>query len=258
VELYNQSSYFYATSWDNPRVVAERLDRMMAARPNLILIVVTPLDIERAAFGLPNRLVFGASHAKGWKQVRAMLSEEARANIEQQLLDKSRAIFALRHFLYESESEFMKSSLMRENEDDFLKSQLSDQWLQHLQLFDSYAGAIEARAKNAGIPFVVVLVPDRVQATMIGTGVWPAGYDPYSLGERLRSITTRQGGTYIDILPGFRGIPDVWQCYFPVDGHPNAEGHAAIARLIAKELASGAVPGLISASGQSVTLRQER
>ena len=77
---------------------------------------------------------------------------------------------------------------------------------------------------------------------MISLGKWPAGYDPYKLGEEVRAIVTSHGGAYIDILPDFRTVPDPEQYYYPIDNHPDARGHAIIADMLAKELTSGAVP----------------
>ena len=75
-------------------------------------------------------------------------------------------------------------------------------------------------------------------------GEWPAGFNPYKLDDELRAIITSHGGTYVDILPGFRDVPNAEQYYLPLDGHPTAEGHAVIAGLLAKALTSGAVPEL--------------
>jgi hypothetical protein len=79
---------------------------------------------------------------------------------------------------------------------------------------------------------------------MISTREWPAGFDPYKMDNELRTIVVNHGGTYIDILPDYRNIPNPAQGYLPVDGHPNAEGHAMISRMLAEELTNGAIPAL--------------
>ena len=79
---------------------------------------------------------------------------------------------------------------------------------------------------------------------MISMGQWPSGYDPYNIDKELRGIITAHGGIYIDILPEFRTLPNPEQYYYPVDGHPDARGHAIIAKFMARELTSGSVPAL--------------
>jgi hypothetical protein len=76
------------------------------------------------------------------------------------------------------------------------------------------------------------------------------------LSDEVRSIVVRHGATYADIVPGYRGIPNPEQGYFPKDGHPNANGHATISRLIARELTSGAVPALRAVSGPQDILKK--
>jgi len=107
---------------------------------------------------------------------------------------------------------------------------------------------MELRAKVAGVPLVIAHAPDRVRAAMISSGEWPAGYDPYNLDRELRSIVESHGGTYIDILPGFRTVPNAEQYYFPVDGHPDSQGHAIISELLARELTKGIAPALKAVS----------
>jgi hypothetical protein len=98
----------------------------------------------------------------------------------------------------------------------------------------------------------------RPQAAILSTGSWPAGYDPYKLGNELRTITTSHGGIYIDILPGFREIPNSEQLYFPVDGHPTADGHAVISSLLAKELTNGSIPALKTATASQAELEKQK
>jgi hypothetical protein len=75
-------------------------------------------------------------------------------------------------------------------------------------------------------------------------GNWPVNIDPFSLDNELRSIVVSHGGTYIDVLPAYRDIPDAEMGYFPVDGHLNSLGNSTMSELLAKELTSGAVPAL--------------
>jgi hypothetical protein len=93
---------------------------------------------------------------------------------------------------------------------------------------------------------------------MISMVEWPAGYDPYKLDNELRTIITRHGGTYIDILPDYRNIPNAEQGFLPVDGHPNAGGHATITRLLARRLTDGSIPALRITTQPQAGLEQNK
>jgi hypothetical protein len=159
-------------------------------------------------------------------------------------------LILLRHFLWKSQSLFVQDNLR--GGDTFLMAEPDAELQNRLQQFDGYAAEIEAKARAESVPLVAVLLPSRFQGAMISMGEWPAGYDPYKGSDELRAIIVSHGGTYIDILPYFRTIPNPEQYYFPVDGHPDAGGHAIISRLIAKELTSGSIPALRAAAQPQV------
>jgi hypothetical protein len=126
----------------------------------------------------------------------------------------------------------------------FLRAEPDAEWRQRLGSFDAYAADVERRANIAGVPLVAVLIPNRAQAAMISMDEWPPGYDPYKLGEEVRSIITDHGGTYLDMLKDFRTIPNPEQYYFPVDGHLNAAGQPIVTKVLANELTTGGLPEL--------------
>ena len=86
----------------------------------------------------------------------------------------------------------------------------------------------------------------------------PAAEDPPAAAElferlqglenEVRESISSHGGHFIDILPDYRGVPNPERDYFPVDGHPDADGQAIISRFLAKELTSSAVPELKSST----------
>jgi hypothetical protein len=100
------------------------------------------------------------------------------------------------------------------------------------------------QAKAASIPFVVALVPNRAEAAMISMGEWPAGYNPYKLGDDIRDVTQQHGGIYVDILPEFKTIPNPEQYYMPIDGHPTVQGYSLISEILSKDLSGGVMKSL--------------
>jgi len=247
VELYNESMI---GEGGIPRNIALRFNEILAAQPDVILWMVTPWELERAdraprAWEEPGPGSLIRDLVKN--AMRGKVSPDAIPSIVASIQDRwvaSNSGILIQHYLYEFESLYVNLYLERESQTGFLRAEPNPLWQYRLQKFDQYAADIEGRAKAAGVPIVVALLPDRVQVAMISSGDWPAGYDPYKLGEELRAIVTSHGGTYIDTLQYFRAIPNAEQYYQPIDNHPNAGAHAIFNRILARELTSGAVPAL--------------
>jgi hypothetical protein len=247
IELYNEGRAGGGTT------VSLSFEAARAASPDLILWILTPFDIRDAAQAgkhveAPiNKEFMGATRDR----VRQALATKSIPDAALDILDTlhevlvtSRTVYMLRHYLFESQRLYLDACLLSGEEAGFLKETLNAEWQNRLRHFDGQAARIEKQATGAGIPLVAVLVPYRAQASVISMGEWPAGFNPYKLDDELRAIITSHGGTYVDILPGFRDVPNAEQYYLPLDGHPTAEGHAVIAGLLAKALTSGAVPEL--------------
>jgi hypothetical protein len=244
VEIVNEGM---AGAAGYPSVVDLRFKDALAAKPDMILRIVTPWDIQNQSASIPT----------SDRDTRPTAQESRVAEFVLRILDHQwRAAFMLRHLLYETQSQYVKSFLMGGGDSHyntgFLRAEPNAEWKNHLLRFDSDDAGVEERVKAAGVPLVAVFLPLRAQAAMISMGEWSAEFDPFKLDNELRSIITSHGGIYIDILPEFRNIPNPEQGYYPVEGHLNARGHAIIARLLAKELTSGAVPALrVSAQPQA-------
>jgi lysophospholipase L1-like esterase len=60
---------------------------------------------------------------------------------------------------------------------------------------------------------------------------------PNPLVESVREVATRRGALWLDAGHAFAARPAPEELYFAYDGHLNADGHAAVAELLARELA---------------------
>jgi len=259
VQLYNE-----AMEWEFPASAALRFPQAFAEQPDLILWVLTPADIDKASEILPNYLRpsrddQGDESQRIWSRIRVSFSThsvtEASAliwtrvvSVWTSVVDRFRfspSGVLLQHILYSDRNLYLRSYLLQADyECGFLKSNQSEKWQNNLRYFDQDEAEIERQARSAGVPLVVVLMPNRAQAAMISMGEWPTGYDPYKLNNELRAIVENHGGIYIDIFPYFRTVPGPERHYFPVDGHPDSAAHAIIAGFLARELTSGRVPAL--------------
>lgn len=248
IDLYNESMMF-----QSPANVLHRFDEVLAAKPDLILWTlppIQPMNMTLAPSGDANSDHQNNDQGGGLGAFVSRLQDAISAKIipgavqrRWRQLTESHVEFLLRHMLNESQTGYV-SSYLGGSEAEFLKNKTYTDNPDLLKPFEQSAAEIIGRSKAAGIPLVVVMLPFRAQVAMISMGDWPAGCDPYRLDNELREIIVRHGGTYISILPDYRQIANPEKDYFPVDGHPTADGHAVLARLLAKELTNGAVPAL--------------
>jgi hypothetical protein len=240
VEVYNQALPLRTT-----RSISRNFPDAIAANPDMILWVVSPLDISYSSSARRQEDVAPFNPQVGaWHFMKSIVSTESFATSVATIFSHTRSSILLKDLLYESPSQYVRSSLMGADYNQrFLQSESSAEWLSELKEFDRSAEEIAGQARNARIPLVAVLVPDRTQAAMISTmDVSPKGFDPYKLDRELRTIIVSHGGIYVDILPEFRSTPNPHRGYFAIDGHPNAYGQAMIAKFLTDKLASTPLP----------------
>ncbi len=259
VELYNESMGY--AGGGTPHSVLIRFDEVLAAKPDAILWVLTPYDIENvssigwvsspaqngARDGHENhprthfeQTVVKIGSALGFKSIpEPILSWLSQVNGQLKFQNY------VKHFLYESQSLYVNASLNSPPDKiGFLKKNWGPGWTDRLHDFDGYAGSLIAKAGHAGIPVIAVFVPDGQLAAIVSKGEWPADCDPFKLDHELAASITSHGGTFIDILPDYQRDPNSEQAYFRFNGHPDATGHARIAKMIVRGITSGAFPPL--------------
>jgi hypothetical protein len=252
VDLYN-----YAMAFGFPRNTILRFNDVLAARPNLILWVVSSIDVKLAGFSHQEFLQNSNSSRSGRI---ASLKNAIKDKIGGNPLAASKNLLVYFLQKYKSQDDYIRSYLAISNgaEGDWdagpsaLRSELSQEWKDRIKQFDGYAAEITARAKTAGVPIVVVMVPTGAQAAMISMDNWPKGFDPFTIDKELSTIISEHGGTYVDVLPVFRVTSHPQRHFYPINGHPDSDAHAMIAEFLAKELTGGAVPELMIETSKQV------
>jgi hypothetical protein len=247
-ELYNEGM-----EWGGPQTVDLRFADALSVKPDLILWTIHPLDLEMPLLPWwitqpPNNEP--TTPRSAWQRVVTAYREKPVSLLLEHgweriisSLNQTSTMYLLQHLFYLSESQYVRSYLQNDNA-GFLMKQSSPAWKPYWQQFDRVTADIASRAEKAGVPLVVALIPQRAQAILISTGNWPAGVDPFAVGDEVKSVVESHGAIYLDLLSEFREIPNPGRLYYPVDGHLNADGQGVVARLLAKKLTDGAIPPL--------------
>jgi hypothetical protein len=249
VDVYNESMMF-----QSPTNILDRFDEILSAKPNMILWTYPPIQPLNSSAEMRDAGVLSPTEEEDTEGILPTVVQRtevafARQSIPHAVhdllmqLEDSRIQFMIRHYLNQSQTKYLSSYLNGE-EAGFLKTESFAGEENKLQGFEDSVAKIASRSKAAGVPLVVVMLPFRAQIAMIAMRDWPAGYDPYRLDNEMRAIVERHGATYISILSDYQKVANPEKAYFPVDGHPMPEGHAMLAKLLAKELTSGSVPSL--------------
>jgi hypothetical protein len=241
VEIYNE-----AIPFRYPDTIASHFDEFLENKPDLIVWTLNVGDLRtQGDFPSTDTLFRNLSlRARAWQRIRIAFAQGSLAASLAEIFSHTRSATLLSHIMYSSQSEYVTSSLMDIGKVPYLQENTDPEWRERLEELNKSAIAIVRQAKSAGVPLVVVFLPNHLQSAMITMADWPIGLNPYKLNDDVRSMITRCGGTYIDIMPGLSNTvrPDLG--FFLVEGHPNPRGHATLAHLLTDQLTTGAVPAL--------------
>jgi hypothetical protein len=250
VELYN-----VAMRSGNAHVLDLRFNDALAEHPDLIIWAMSAFEIENAAKVIDDPAPAKRPATPGSSFDKLVAKIRSVPDLLQYRWDRSRTSLLVQHYLYESQTQYVKLYLMRGDKDaGFLNARFSPGWQTNLKQFDLYASDMLERAKAAGVPMVVILLPPRSQAAIASMGEWPPNIDPYKLGEEVGPIVTGHGGIFIDLTHDYRNIPNAERYFFPVELHPTVEGQALISEFLTQALTSGVVPAL--KANQPTTTKQ--
>jgi hypothetical protein len=268
VELYNEGF-----GWGSPRTVALQFANVLAAKPDVILWLLTSYDVQNSTMLFPSDFVsknqdIQSTHVSlerqgfvgdlwnTWNKVKARFAGRSIPDASRDLWNQTRTSIMLRHFLYRSQNRYITSFLANASESGYLKAQFDPAWEDHLKQFDGVVADVEKQASTAGVPLVASLIPFGQHAAIISRGEWPADYDPFKLDAELRKIIVGHGGEYVDILPEYRSTPNPERYYYPVDGHPDAAGYAMITGFLTKALTDGTVSTLKAIPARETALSE--
>ena len=117
--------------------------------------------------------------------------------------------------------------------------------------FDKALGRVMTKLEGSGVPLIITAVPNRVAAALVSNQSHLEGTDPWWFGRRISDIAVEHGALAVDTTPDFANSPHAEQLFYPVDNHPNGEGHGVIAKALMGRLTDGSIPNLAACRSTS-------
>lgn len=208
-----------------------RMEEALAVRPNAVLLMVTPYDIQKVLDG-QKMSDGGIDDGRDGGELRRLSLT----------LRESRAVVVASHFLFRNRSVAVNraiSYLDRYGDiADYLRPPFTPAWQERLRHFDVLIGKLSDRAHEAGAPLILAYVPPVVPVVLVASSTVPPGVDPFALVNGIRAVAEGHGAVFVDTSQDLsqRERPEL--LYYQVDAHLSGQGLPVVASIIADKLMS--------------------
>ena len=227
------------------------VDEALRLKPDAIVMPLNPWDIEqdidpkllamRSAPGPINRMPEPETNLNAVQQIQAWVRG-------------SRSVLVAQHYMLQNRDAFLKLYLFAGGDHtQFVRYPFTPAWEKRFAVTDLLLGEMAEKIHAAGIPFLLMGIPERAQTLMLGAHDLPAGVDPYAFTRRLSEIAAKHGIVYVDALKVFEQVPSHGPLFYVVDGHPTAEAQELMGRAMARTLIAETSLGSAATSARSTT-----
>ena len=143
-----------------PICAFHRVDEALALKPDLLLIVVNPTDIERMdPSEVSNRNKPMPPQVLDQAQLRHKMDPHQALNAVEDIVGHSHIGIAAMHFLFQNTATYVRMFLVSGERAAFLRLPLSPAWEKRLEGYDLLLGEMAQKARDANVPVVLVGVP---------------------------------------------------------------------------------------------------
>jgi hypothetical protein len=204
--------------------IDQRIPEALGLKPAAIVMTIGPYDLIHLKDPPPS--------AGGEQAPPERLSLRSVVN----MLRESRLFLVMQYYLYRDPAFQIRAFLLNGDPADYVRRPLSAIWRQRVDDLGDLLHRITSETSPAGVPMLLVYVPERAQSALAAMKSAPPGVDPFVLSAALDDVARRNGVRFLDATPAFARAPDFYSLYYLTDGHPRDGGHAALAGVIEQGL----------------------
>ena len=224
------------------------VDEALKLKPDAIVMPLNPWDIEQ---DVDARLL---NMRVGRQPINRMPEPAIKLNatqLVQKWLQGSRTALVAQHYMLKNRDAFLKLYVFAGGDHTaFVRCPFTPAWEKRFEMTDLLLGEMAAKIHAAGVPFLVVGVPERAQVLMLDDHDLPKGADAYAFTRRLARIAAKHGILYLDALRSFSETRDREDLFYVVNGHPTARAQRIMGQATARELIAAKLPGFSSCQRQ--------
>ena len=209
----------------------EVVDEAIGLSPDVVVLTVSPYDVEEsppANESKPQPLTISAKSKDYWRRLKLRIRN-------------SSFVLAAVHFSLLNEQILYHVFLGNGASRDLMSSPPTPGGDRMYSDFSAILGRMMPKLRSAGIPVVVVAVPNRAAAAMVSNHSRVEGIDPWLFGRRISEIARQQGALPVDVTSRFATSPHAERLFYAVDNHPKGAAHALIADALLEHLTSGSI-----------------
>ena len=208
----------------------EVVDEAMGLSPDVIVLTVSPFDIQEApAVRHSEQQTNSAKIKAAWYKFKLRIRN-------------SRFALAAAHFALMDEQMLYQVFLSNGTSRDLMSSPPTPMGERRYSEFAGTLDRMMPRLTSTGTPVVVLAVPNRIAAAMVSNNSRVEGVDPWWFGRRISAMASERGGLPVDVTAKFAASPHAERLFYPVDNHPTGEAHAIIADALVERLTDGSIP----------------
>jgi len=206
-----------------------RLEEALTLRPNAVVLVLTPFDLETGIMEEEEDLT-PAGPVVNHLGIRGRLFIH---------LKESRAFMMAQHFRFRDMAVYLPLYLNYGDKADYLRPPFTPPWQERLRRLDERLGQWSERAHAAGVPLSIALIPQEAQLVLMAQHAPPPGVDPYALPAAIAAIAARHDVGFVDTSDVLKTQASPELLYYQVDGHLSGDGQPLAAKSIARWFGAG-------------------
>ena len=206
-----------------------RLEEALTLRPNAVVLVLTPFDLETGIMEEEEDLTPAGP-------VVNHLGTRGRLFI---LLKESRAFMMAQHFRFRDMAVYLPLYLNYGDKADYLRPPFTPPWQERLRRLDERLGQLSDRAHAAGVPLAIAFVPQEAELVLMTQHAPPTGVHPDALPEAISAIAARHDVGFVDTSDVLKTQANPERLYYQVDGHLSGDGQPLAAQSIARWFGAG-------------------